>query len=586
MNNPISMSDFATDFNYVSENDAEMAYKDSLSKYIIPQKLRQSLIAAYDVWKRNEGITFWASRKVSSSLEYTAGELASESKYVAKDLIRNNRIAIEPSASKEPVQTEVSGTNSIGKETQSTDEEFVTIVDEILSQSKRKASEISDEEESTKPTSLLRTPHVDDHSNVLLSRLLFDEEDQVDQFFFNNPISEWTNVRAFCSDLSKKKHLISSKKAYRRYTKSLDAIRHKTAVDGQVREHASNILRIRESSFRTDYFYIENLLHQDAANARKILLVEAEEEEPPHLVLHFELVSGESEDEDFQLGDKESETDSAATHDEELTGEIPEPIEIDCLVGPGEFSSQLSTEGCLVIGDCDISTTVMRHRRTIITQSTLTDVEDLLLVFVAALTLASCREEWFEQEPRLASSIVYRAISSYFWEAGLWSDCNWYRKGAGDNEDTFTNCLIKPLLAGTFGDFAGCSFRWSRDSLRSGRSEDPDARLQLPDYQVSIGAHSIVLGEFKTAMAPKKAMQDDYVKLVFMGKKAVDGLYKAGFLTPVILIHGRGMLVDVYRLSIHSEAIYHLQSLGTFRLVSGPLELSLLLGIGPLVSAR
>ncbi|KAF9368027.1 hypothetical protein BGX21_006877, partial [Mortierella sp. AD011] len=54
MSNPISMSDFATDFNYVSENDSEMAYMDLLSKYIIPQKLRQSLIAAYDVWKRNE----------------------------------------------------------------------------------------------------------------------------------------------------------------------------------------------------------------------------------------------------------------------------------------------------------------------------------------------------------------------------------------------------------------------------------------------------------------------------------------------------------------------------------------------------
>ncbi|KAF9904786.1 hypothetical protein BX616_001205, partial [Lobosporangium transversale] len=475
-----------------------------------------------------------------------------------------NRIAIESSASKGPVQTGASGTNGIGKKAQNTDEGFVTVVDEILPPSKRKASEISEKEEST-------------YSNALLSRL-FDEEDQVDQFFFNNPISEWTNA----------------------------------AVDGQVREHASNILRIRESSFRTDYFY-EDLLHQDAANKRRLLLMEGEEEEPPHLALHFNLVSGESEDEDFQLGEKELETDSAATHDEELAGEIPEPIEMDSLVGPGEFSSQLSTEGCLVIGGCDISTTVMRDRRAIITQSTRTDVEDLLLIFkvdeafpshnpislqpgeldllgrlAAYATTYSYNQlrEWFEQEPRLASSIVYRAISSYFWKAGLWLDCNWYRKGAGDNEDTFTNCLIKPLLTGTFGDFAGCSFRWSRDSLRSGRFEDPDARLQLPDYQVSTGAHSIVLGEFKTAMASKKVMQDDYMKLVFMGKEAVDGLYKAGFLTPVILIHGRGMSVDAYRLSIHSEAIYHLQSLGTFRLVSGPLELSLLLGIGPLVSAR
>ncbi|KAF9991491.1 hypothetical protein BGZ79_004411, partial [Entomortierella chlamydospora] len=73
-------------------------------------------------------------------------------------------------------------------------------------------------------------------------------------------------------------------------------------------------------------------------------LLEGEEEESSHLALHFELLSGESEDGDFQLGEKDSVTDSATTHDEELTGEIPEPIDLDRLVGPGEFSSQLSAE--------------------------------------------------------------------------------------------------------------------------------------------------------------------------------------------------------------------------------------------------
>ena len=101
---------------------------------------------------------------------------------------------------------------------------------------------------------------------------------------------------------------------------------------------------------------------------------------------------------------------------------------------------------------------------------------------------------------------------------------------------------------------------------------DPDARLQLPDYQVSFRNYSIVLGEFKTAMASPKLYQDDYVKLVFMGKKAVDGLYKAGYPIPVVLIHGRGMLMDVYTLGLVSEATYHLQSLGTFHLVSGPYQ--------------
>ncbi|KAF8944104.1 hypothetical protein BGZ46_006343, partial [Entomortierella lignicola] len=97
------------DFKYVSEDDAEMAYKDMLSRYVVSKTLRQSLMAAYDIWKKNEGITFWASRKVSSSLEYTAGELASEGKYVVKDLIRNNSITctIKSSASENPTQSKV-----------------------------------------------------------------------------------------------------------------------------------------------------------------------------------------------------------------------------------------------------------------------------------------------------------------------------------------------------------------------------------------------------------------------------------------------------------------------------------------------
>jgi len=67
---------------------------------------------------------------------------------------------------------------------------------------------------------------------------------------------------------------------------------------------------------------------------------------------------------------------------------------------------------------------------------------------------------WFGQQPILSSSIIYRTMSLYFLEAGLWSDCNWFKKGTGDNEDTFTDNLIKPLISGAFGDLAGCSFRW------------------------------------------------------------------------------------------------------------------------------
>jgi len=93
-----------------------------------------------------------------------------------------------------------------------------------------------------------------------------------------------------------------------------------------------------------------------------------------------------------------------------------------------------------------------------------------------------------------------------------------------------------------------------------------------------------VLGEFKTAKVPPQSYLDDYVKLVFMAKKAVDALYKEGYPTPVILIHGKGML-DIYSLAISLEAIYHLQHLGTFHLISGPRQFGLLHSIGPLISA-
>jgi hypothetical protein len=54
------------------------------------------------------------------------------------------------------------------------------------------------------------------------------------------------------------------------------------------------------------------------------------------------------------------------------------------------------------------------------------------------------------QQPSLGSSIVYRTTMLYFLEAGLWSDCNWFKKGTGDNEDTFTDNLIKPLMSGAW----------------------------------------------------------------------------------------------------------------------------------------
>ncbi|ORZ13808.1 hypothetical protein BCR41DRAFT_387048 [Lobosporangium transversale] len=100
------------------------------------------------------------------------------------------------------------------------------------------------------------------------------------------------------------------------------------------------------------------------------------------------------------------------------------------------------------------------------------------------------------------------------------------------------------------------------------------------------GRHSFILGEFKTAVASRELMEEDFIKLGVMGKKAVDSLFKAGYPQPVVLIHGRGMEVDIYTLSLRAEALYQLDRLGTFGLIINPYQFPLLASLGPLISAR
>lgn len=128
-------------------------------------------------------------------------------------------------------------------------------------------------------------------------------------------------------------------------------------------------------------------------------------------------------------------------------------------------------------------------------------------------------------------------------------------------------------------------FLWTRDPLHTSNGNF-DSVLEFPDYQVSFGEHSYVLGEFKLVVALSKDMRKDYKKMVIMGKRVVDGLFQDGFSSPVILIHGQGMEIDIYSICLHSEALYKLTTLGKFRLVSSPYEFGLLLGLGPLISAQ
>lgn len=90
----ISMRDFATTFEYLSENDADIAFKSLLSKSMVPQARRTAALNSYEIWKRNEGPSFWATQRATLSLIQTAGELVAEGAHVAKDLVRKSRISI------------------------------------------------------------------------------------------------------------------------------------------------------------------------------------------------------------------------------------------------------------------------------------------------------------------------------------------------------------------------------------------------------------------------------------------------------------------------------------------------------------
>ena len=91
----------------------------------------------------------------------------------------------------------------------------------------------------------------------------------MDKFFFDQPTSAWNDAREFCRSLLQRDRSMSTKKAYRMYTKSLQTVRDNTAVGDEVREHAIKALATREAAFRSACFEVENGMQQHAATTRK-----------------------------------------------------------------------------------------------------------------------------------------------------------------------------------------------------------------------------------------------------------------------------------------------------------------------------
>ena len=66
---------------------------------------------------------------------------------------------------------------------------------------------------------------------------------------------------------------------------------------------------------------------------------------------------------------------------------------------------------------------------------------------------------WFQGQRLIKASMVFRAVANFFSEACLWAPTNWYQPN-GDNEDTFIDALLKPVLSAAFGTLVGSTFRW------------------------------------------------------------------------------------------------------------------------------
>ncbi|KAF9916748.1 hypothetical protein BX616_002926 [Lobosporangium transversale] len=486
-------------------------------------------------------------------------------------------------------------------------------------------------------------------SDVFLQRVQFTSDEDICEFFFQQLVKVWSDISAFSKFILERHFNTACKSAFSTYIKSLRAIYNHPGIDESIRRDVKKLKDMRESRFRSGFFEYESAMINKALIEKRTQEQNAppgfdkqykgewnvDEENGDQMKYYLGLLDPEqssqgSVDDSFNIARTSSESSKSDSQysDEDLTGEIPEPFAIDLLSGPGTMSSQLSNDvdGRIKVAETDINEAIMNYRRNYVIRKCPTNTDGMLLVnfivtrplllslfsielvdaafprhnpmilepkevgmitrLCSKATLCPYEEllEWWDSESKISTSVIYRAVSNYFAEAGLWANTNWYEKRSGNNEDSFIHNLIRPLVAGAFGTFIGCLFRWSRDPLCS--ATDIDNRMELPDYQVSFGQYSFVLGEFKTATAPRQDVELDYRKLLTLGKRAVDLLFKDGYNVPVVLIHGRGMLIDIYTLELKGEAMYYTKALGTLRLISNPYEFSQLLSLAPLISAK
>ncbi|KAF9581118.1 hypothetical protein BGW38_001986 [Lunasporangiospora selenospora] len=69
----ITMVNFSNAFGFTREEDAHVALMSLLSSHLLPARARNAAIKTYELWRKNEGIVFWAWRSAGRKVDVSTG---------------------------------------------------------------------------------------------------------------------------------------------------------------------------------------------------------------------------------------------------------------------------------------------------------------------------------------------------------------------------------------------------------------------------------------------------------------------------------------------------------------------------------
>ncbi|KAF9411983.1 hypothetical protein BGZ76_005252, partial [Entomortierella beljakovae] len=307
---------------------------------------------------------------------------------------------------------------------------------------------------------------------------------------------------------------------------------------------------------------------------------------------------------------------------------------INHLVGPGTTSSQLKTSARMIVGDVDVSLALMDARRKIVAhQSEINNNSDLLclnFIFDAEFMMKNLTSEVISKLPHIkvpdasdeeilllskcsifaakhsfletkrhfrdiaGHSMISEVLKAYAMRPGLWQSDSHHSL---ENEDTYTESVVKNIIIGVFGDLDAAdhciscpadvptSQFTSRDPLPTPKGFE---EKYLPDYFSEKDGLPFLIAEIKKPGLDGDILEGDQRKLPGMMKIMLDALLTAGVQKPAII----GLLVcgsqcEIFLMTVEYEAIYSYKCVGVFGLPRNNHQLGLLLAaLGPLAAAH